>query len=143
MSRARTRPAILVVDDDTYVLDLVSRVLKPLGARLVVATNATEARDAARSEPLALAIVDIGLREGGGYGYTLAADLRDIQAQAGHQLTVIALTGQVPDSASIAASGIAATVMKPFQLAEFRAQVAGYLSRAATDETQPEDAPAR
>ena len=120
------------MDDDLYVLDLVSRVLKPLGARLVGATSAADARAVAASQPLALAIVDIGLREGGGYGYTLAADLREIQARAGHALTVIALTGQVPDDAAVAKAGIAAAVMKPFQLAEFRALVADHLAVAGS-----------
>jgi len=133
VSRFRARPIILIVDDDTYVLDLVARVLKPVGATLIAATNAADARAIAGAERLALAIVDIGLHEGGMYGYTLAAELREIQAAAGNVLPVIALTGQVPDETAVAASGISATVMKPFQLAEFRALVAEHLSRATAD----------
>jgi DNA-binding response OmpR family regulator len=127
---------ILIVDDDAYVLDLVARVLKPVGARLVPATSAAAARTIAASEALSLAIVDIGLREGGGYGYLLAAELREIQGATGRNLTVIALTGQMPDEAAVATAGIAATVMKPFQLAEFRALVSEHLARAADDDAE-------
>jgi DNA-binding response OmpR family regulator len=131
VTRARTRPTILIVDDDRYVLDLVSRVLRPLGATLLPATDAEAARNAARSERLALAVVDIGLREGGHFGYALAAELRAIQAETGHELPVIALTGQVPDVAAATQAGITTTVMKPFGLVEFRALVAGQLAEAA------------
>ena len=131
VTRQRARPTILIVDDDSYVLELVSRVLKPLGATLLFATSAEHAREIAGSERLALAIVDIGLREGGLYGYTLSAELRALQATAGTQLPVIALTGQVPDEAAVATAGITASVMKPFGLVEFRTLVAGQLAHAA------------
>jgi CheY-like chemotaxis protein len=136
VSRVRARPAVLIVDDDEYVLDLVSRVLRPLGARLLSATSADDARAIATEEQLGLAVVDIGLREGGGYGYTLSAELRAIQAGMGHTLTVIALTGQVPDAAAVEAAGITAWVMKPFGLVEFRSLVAEHLART-TDEDAP------
>ena len=134
MTRPRQRPVILIVDDDGYVLDLVARVLKPINARLVPATSAAAARIIAGEEALALAIVDIGLREGGEYGYRLSAELRAIQAATGRNLTVIALTGQMPDPEAVAAAGITATVGKPFQLAEFRALVSAHLAAAAEAE---------
>jgi CheY-like chemotaxis protein len=128
-TRRRPEVAILVVDDDCYVRDLVGRILEAGDARVVRAADATAARTAAAEQAFSLAIVNVGLPEGCDYGYTLAADLRGIQAERGQPLPVVALTAQVPDLAAVAASGIVAIVQKPFRIALLQQVVERHLDR--------------
>jgi two-component system cell cycle sensor histidine kinase/response regulator CckA len=58
-------PAVLVVDDDESILDLVGHILQATGYRVIKAANAREALDAAAAYqgPIPLLVTDIAMPE--------------------------------------------------------------------------------
>jgi two-component system cell cycle sensor histidine kinase/response regulator CckA len=58
-------PAVLVVDDDESILDLVGHILQATGYRVIEAANAREALDAAAAYqgPIPLLLTDIAMPE--------------------------------------------------------------------------------
>ena len=69
MSAAAQAPAILVVDDDAFVLITLKRVTRDVPARMVFASNLKEAWAAVNAELPELVIADYRLPDGDGLGF--------------------------------------------------------------------------
>ncbi len=115
-SRGVRSGAVLVADDDEYVLRTILRVLDHTRARVVSATTAAEALRRLDQEPT-VAIVDLGLPDMS--GYDLAVRLRE----ASPDLRLLVLTGQLPDRRRLAAARVDHVVTKPFRIAQLREAV--------------------
>ena len=84
-----TTMAVLVVEDDPYQAGQLARTLSAAGGfRVAVASGLTEALAAARADPPAAAVIDIGLAEGDGI-----AVARGLQDALPTRPLLIALTG--------------------------------------------------
>src|SRR5205823_8907250 len=69
VSAAAQAPAILVVDDDAFVLITLKRVTRDVPARMVFASNLKEAWAAVNAELPELVIADYRLPDGDGLGF--------------------------------------------------------------------------
>lgn len=114
----------LVVEDQDAVRLLVSKVLRTMGWRTVVAGGTAEALAAVADEPVELVVTDVSL--GDGSGLVLARRLREVHPDAkvlymsGHgsgELRAQAAAAGVPVPGSEPGEGVLA---KPFELAELR-----------------------
>ena len=126
---------ILVVDDSKTIRTLCEWIYKGLEDRLLTADSAQEARKIIQSESPDVVIVD----------YTLPdMDAYEFVASIKSQTHVIMMGGKfAPFSAEKAlSSGAVATIIKPFQTAEFFATVdnAAAASLSAAAEAEPEQA---
>lgn len=117
------RPSmILVVDDEPGVRAVLLRVLAKEGYEVRVAANGREALELIRAGPLPDAIIlDYLMPEM--TGYELLGELRKDAVWAA--IPVIGLSGVGADPG---ASGVAATLAKPFSMAEVRAAVSDVLA---------------
>ncbi len=120
------RPALLVVDDETYNADLMVRTFHRT-ARVRCVTDGAEALAALAEEPAALVLVDHRLGLGGGTGLDLAHTIR-----ARWPITAIVVVTGYADLPllhdALAAGAIDALVAKPWSPAELRRQVAELLA---------------
>jgi CheY-like chemotaxis protein len=118
---------ILVVDDHAESLEVVGRLLRNGGARVVLARDADEAELLARRHPLDIVICDIGLP--GRDGYQLIRALR----QAGIMAPAAALTAFARETDRVRAleAGFDAHIAKPVQPVDLLATVASLAGRAA------------
>jgi CheY-like chemotaxis protein len=82
--------AVLIVDDEPDVLELLSRVLSEANAQVRAAGDAAEALDALAQLPPALLIADIGMP--GMDGYELIRRVRHLQDAAQERVPAVALT---------------------------------------------------
>jgi DNA-binding response OmpR family regulator len=130
--RHRTRPVILVVDDDDYVHSTLGAALRSLRPDIVRAGNAVEGLRQALARRPDLAIIDLGLPDLD--GYALTEMLREKPELA--DLRICILTGYLPDEVRALAAGANAIVGKPFRLDDFlaviRAQLRGPAGSSAT-----------
>jgi CheY-like chemotaxis protein len=118
---------ILVVDDHAESLEVVGRLLRNCGARVVLARDADEAELLARRHPVDIVICDIGLP--GRDGYQLIQALR----QAGIRAPAAALTAfaRETDRARALEAGFDAHIAKPVQPVDLLAVVASLAGSAA------------
>jgi len=118
---------ILVVDDHAESLEVVGRLLRNCGARVVLARDADEAELLARRHPVDIVICDIGLP--GRDGYQLIQALR----QAGIRAPAAALTAfaRETDRARALEAGFDAHIAKPVQPVDLLAIVAALAGSAA------------
>ena len=63
----KTSPCILIVDDETIVLDCVTRIVEGAGYRALTARDGAEALAVLRSAEVALILADIAMPEMNGY----------------------------------------------------------------------------
>jgi two-component system OmpR family response regulator len=110
---------LLVVDDDTELLELVSRLFGRLGHRVTTAADVAEAR-AALVEDFDVIVLDLGLPDGS--GLELCSELR----ATGLATPILLLTAQSAVSQRVGGldAGADDYLTKPFALAELRARVA-------------------
>ena len=118
-------PAVLVVDDDEFIRDLVSSALRIAGFATVTASAGLEALGVVERDRPDLIVLDVGLP--GVDGFEVCRRLR----QAGDQTPVIFLTAR--DAAEDRVSGFTRGgddyVTKPFSLEELVARVRAVLRR--------------
>jgi CheY-like chemotaxis protein len=102
---------ILVVDDDPFVLDLVSRFLKSKGFRVVTTTDPEKAYSLAEAEGPRMIISDIAMP--GIDGFTLLQGLKGNRVT--HQIPLVLLTGsdKLTDIEKGFASGAQVYLLKP------------------------------
>ena len=117
---------MLLVDDEPQVRDLLERVLRDAGGRILLAATAAEALAVADAESVDVLITDVNLR-GGVTGLELAAQLRPARPA----LQVLYMSGWYDHVDFPAVDG--PLLKKPFSLAEFRRVVAEALERAGAD----------
>ncbi len=113
----RTRGAarvVLVVDDDDYVHQTLTAALRGVKATIIRASTAAEGLAMARDRRPELAIVDVGLPDED--GYSLAKRMRADDSLAG--LSILILTGHLPDEPAAREAGANGIIGKPFRLHE-------------------------
>jgi DNA-binding response OmpR family regulator len=125
---------LLVVDDDTGVLDLLRRYFTGQGFEVSAAANGTEMRDALTRATVDLVLLDLGLP--GEDGFELMRQLRKSWNGA---LIIITGRGESVDRVVGLELGADDYVTKPFDLRELLARVRSVLRRA-TPGTVPGDA---
>ncbi len=122
----RDRVHLLVVDDDTGVLDLLRRYFTGQGFEVSTAANGTAMRDALARTAVDLVLLDLGLP--GEDGFELTRQLRKSWNGA---LIIITGRGESVDRVVGLELGADDYVTKPFDLRELLARVRSVLRRAA------------
>jgi two-component system OmpR family response regulator len=122
-------PAILVVDDDGQILELVSRFLRANGFRVHAARNGVEMMECLRRVSVDLIVLDLMLPGKG--GLDLCRELRQTST-----LPVIMLTAKGDDVDRIVGLEVGADdyLPKPFNPRELLARINAVLRRARTQE---------
>ena len=128
------RVHLLVVDDDTGVLDLLRRYFTGQGFEVSAAANGAEMRDALTRTAVDLVMLDLGLP--GEDGFELTRQLRKSWNGA---LIIITGRGESVDRVVGLELGADDYVTKPFDLRELLARVRSVLRRAHQNAT-PDDA---
>lgn len=121
----RDRVHLLVVDDDTGVLDLLRRYFTGQGFEVSAAANGTEMRGALARTTIDLVLLDLGLP--GEDGFELTRQLRKSWNGA---LIIITGRGESVDRVVGLELGADDYVTKPFDLRELLARVRSVLRRA-------------
>jgi DNA-binding response OmpR family regulator len=121
---------LLVVDDDTGVLDLLRRYFTGQGFEVSAAANGAEMRDALARTTVDLVLLDLGLP--GEDGFELTRQLRRTWNGA---LIIITGRGESVDRVVGLELGADDYVTKPFDLRELLARVRSVLRRAAPSAT--------
>lgn len=105
------KPRALVVDDAPDVTEMIAMLLRHAGYEAVMAFNAPEALDAARTEQFDVIVSDIGMP--GMNGYELAVALRELPSYS--TVPMIAVTGfsMYDDRGRALQSGFNAQLTKP------------------------------
>lgn len=118
-----TGVGVLVVDDDTDSLEMLSAVLRRCGAEVRTARSAQQALDVLDGWEPALLVSDIGLP--GEDGYTLMRRVRDLLPRKVGRVPALALTayGRVEDRVKALTSGFQMHVQKPIEPMELAAAV--------------------
>lgn len=129
----RDRVHLLVVDDDTGVLDLLRRYFTGQGFEVSAAANGAEMRDALARTTVDLVLLDLGLP--GEDGFELTRQLRKSWNGA---LIIITGRGESVDRVVGLELGADDYVTKPFDLRELLARVRSVLRRAPS--ATPDDA---
>lgn len=114
----RARPRILVVDDETTLLETVAEILRSSGYDVLVATNGSEALDVAREQPIGLLVTDLVMPVMD--GVTLAERLRTITPE----LPVLFITGHAGTELARRLPGDATVLRKPFRALELVSSIA-------------------
>ncbi|HJX60353.1 MAG TPA: response regulator, partial [Thermodesulfobacteriota bacterium] len=110
---------ILIVDDETIILDMVASYVGHIGFEAMTAKNGREALERLRNEPFTILITDIKMPEMDGFELmkTVRAEFPDIH--------IIAMTGHGVSYTftDVVESGATDYVSKPFSLDEMRAKL--------------------
>ena len=124
---------ILVVDDAELNLKMVSAILMKDGYQVITARNGLEALEAVKSNPPALALLDVMMPDMD--GYTLCARLRQIPSTAKIPIIILTALSGVEDKIKAFDSGADDFLAKPFEPQELRARIKVLLRRIS--EQQP------
>ncbi len=109
--RSKTRPQVLVVDDEPMLMEMISDLVAPhLPCRLVAAANLTEARKLIRTQRIELLVADVNLPDGDG------TSLLDLLHETQPDASAIVVTGSPTLDGAITAlrGGALDFVAKPF-----------------------------
>ena len=120
-----TSGPILVVDDEVRILRFVQSALTYKGYRVITATNAQEALQAAEAERPELIFVDI--RMPGMDGLQLAKEIRN---RLGSAVPTVALTAASTTKAALQEAGVSGLLRKPFDLDDIIECIARYAPAA-------------
>ncbi|AFZ34098.1 PAS/PAC sensor hybrid histidine kinase [Stanieria cyanosphaera PCC 7437] len=106
---------ILAVDDDADIRDLVEFILQQAGAKVKIATSATEAFQEFKDFVPDLLICDIGMPEID--GYMLMRQIRKLPSEQGGKIKAIALTAYAAeiDQQQVLAAGFDLHLAKPVE----------------------------
>jgi CheY-like chemotaxis protein len=115
---------VLVVDDTALVLEVVTEILRGVGAIVTAVGSARAALQALRSEPPDVLLSDIAMP--GEDGYWLIDRVRALPADAGGATAAIALTahGGLEDYPRVLRAGFQAHLAKPVGMRELVSTVA-------------------
>jgi DNA-binding response OmpR family regulator len=125
---------ILLVDDDTDLLELLSQTFTEAGFSIATATNGLDALKMARSLSPDLIVLDLILPEQD--GFTVCETLRREHATAG--IPIIMLTGLIGQLSRYSGLGCGANdyVMKPVTPKQLMSRMEPLLSRSTKGATQ-------
>jgi CheY-like chemotaxis protein len=114
--------AILAVDDEPEIAQMIAQMLRPLGHRTVVATSGEAALERLSAEPFDIVISDIRM-EGGMSGWELATRVQEDFPS----VRMILATGWATDANARDqdAHGVEAVISKPFEIEALEAAVLG------------------
>ncbi len=114
---------ILIIEDDHDTADMLRELLEDMGHRVEVAYDGASGLNAALRGDFEMAFVDIGLP--GVDGYEVARTLR--ASRRFHELLLVAVTGygQPQDRARALEAGFDLHIVKPLQIEQLTAVVAG------------------
>ena len=118
-------PRILLVDDDPEIVALVARFLGNNGCTVTAAGNGAQLREALRTEPVDLILLDLGLPDGDGLGL-----LGQLRADWGGPVIVVSGRGAPVDRSLGLELGADDYVAKPFDFRELLARVRSVLRRS-------------
>jgi len=122
---------ILVVDDDTALLDMARVLLEKQGGHeAVLSADGEEALAIARENPPDLAIIDVMMP--GMTGYELCRQLRASPETAAMPILVLTARGQPVDRAAALEVGADEHVAKPFEMSDLLDRVNELLEWGAT-----------
>ena len=107
-----TQKTILVVDDDPYIVDLLSRQLKAKGFRVLQTTDPETAYSLAEKEKPDLIISDVAMPALD--GFTLFKGLKNNKITCGIPLVLLTGSDKVSDVEQGFSSGARAYLLKPF-----------------------------
>lgn len=124
---------ILVVDDVELNLKMVSAILMKDGYQVITARNGFEALETVKSNPPALAILDVMMPDMD--GYTLCERLRQATSTAKIPIIILTALSGVEDKIKAFDSGADDFLAKPFEPQELRARIKVLLRRIS--EQQP------
>ena len=124
---------ILVVDDAELNLKMVSAILMKDGYQVITARNGFEALEAIKSNPPALAILDVMMPDMD--GYTLCGRLRQTPSTSKIPIIILTALSGVEDKIKAFDSGADDFLAKPFEPQELRARIKVLLRRIS--EQQP------
>lgn len=127
--KMRTRARILVADDDSAILQVLETVLSGDGYQVVTVSDGAEAVARAKTDAFDLILLDVQMPTLDGFG--AARELRREESLA--NVPIVMLTGRSADRDIEAAfaDGVTDYITKPFAVAQMRARVRSWLSRAA------------
>ena len=111
-----TRPAILVVEDDPAMRDLIAKVLEPLEANVVAPRNAQQALDFLENQKVAVVITDLRMPEIDGL------EVMRFAKKCDGLTSVVVITGHATIESAIEAlkGGAYDYLRKPFEPADLR-----------------------
>jgi CheY-like chemotaxis protein len=123
--------AILLVEDDPDVREVLVNALERWGARVAAAGSGREALDAVSQERLDVLVSDIRLPDTD--GYELIRKIRDVEAALGRYTPAVALTAypRVEDRARALRAGYQMHVPKPVAPDDLASVIATLTNRAA------------
>lgn len=129
---AKTKQAILIVDDDSHILAVLEARLASAGFRVRTAINAQEALDILKTHPLDLIITDV--RMPGMGGMDLFTQVHALQPE----LPVMFLTayGTIPDAVRAVKAGVVDYLTKPFDGRDLVVRVQDLLRMRAPRQAQ-------
>lgn len=119
------RPALLVVDDDREIVQLLERYLTGHGFHMASAGSAGEARIAMGSRPFDLVLLDLGLPDEDGLSL-----LRHLQSTWAGPVIVVTGRGEAVERVVGLELGADDYVTKPFDFRELVARIRTVLRRA-------------
>ena len=121
------RPAVLIVDDEPDLLELVSLTLSRMNLRTRTAPDVTTARKLLKSEPFDLCLTDMRLPDGD--GLDLVAWIQENRATV--QVAVITAHGNVESAVRALKLGAFDFVSKPLDLGVLRKLVGSAIRLAS------------
>jgi FixJ family two-component response regulator len=129
----KTKPRVLVVDDEPNLVELIGDVVKSMDCRIVTANSLAEARKVIAAQPVEVLVTDVHLPDGDGTTLLPLLHRRHPTASA------IVITGapSVDTAVSALRQGAVDFIPKPFTIDQLRAHVRQALqvqARAAQDE---------
>jgi DNA-binding response OmpR family regulator len=127
---------VLVADDEDDIRDLVCLAVRKAGAAEVTAvTHGTAALDAARRQPLDLAVLDVSMP--GATGLEVCSALRADPATAGIRILLLSAGASLDDVARGLSAGADAYLAKPFSVAGLVHQVRALTGRERVPKPLP------
>lgn len=124
MTTSSDKPTLLVVDDETSILDYISLGLKYEGFDFVTAGTCAEAEKQLREKSIDLVVLDRMLPDGD--GITLCGKLKE---RYGLPVLLLSALGEVEDRVEGLNAGADDYLPKPFQFDELVARVRALLRR--------------
>ncbi|MEH1797590.1 MAG: response regulator [Nostoc sp.] len=118
---------ILVVDDSTDILFLITYIFESYGIQVITASNALEAFEIIKQYQVDLLIIDIDMPFE--KGYSLIQKVRSLTSLLTREIPAIAFTGSSEDKVDkkALASGFQSYMQKPSDLEQFITEVAKLL----------------